>query len=131
MSAKKNMIVKINWALVIGCMIIVFYLSSVTLQFPEIDKIDPNKYILHALTYGGLGFLCLRATYNWKKSFIISTLYGILMEINQIFIPFRSASFGDATANAIGSFLGSFVIYFVLTRFEYFKGWKFIIGEKS
>jgi VanZ family protein len=44
---------------------------------------------------------------------LISTLYGIIIEIGQTFIPERGLEFSDILANSVGVFAGWFVFYLI------------------
>ncbi len=51
-------------------------------------------------------------TATWRivaAAFVISTLFGVAMEVLQHFFPLRNASFFDALANALGALAGAVV----------------------
>ena len=88
-------------------MILIFYLSSIPLQFPQIvDIIDPSKFMLHVIEYLILGLLMMNASGNEKFSFVVSSLYGLSDEIHQCFVPFRYFSIFDLLGDCIGSVIG-------------------------
>jgi len=78
---------------------------------PSIQLVEVNDKVGHFIAYFtlmfvmGLGF--------WKKkrelltAFIMSAIYGVLMEIGQYFVPGRSFSFLDMLANASGALLAT------------------------
>jgi len=95
---------------------IIFYFSSIPTIPPLILKIMPETLILHAFEYAIFGILLFRALINsknkkWRNNtilltIVIATVYGIINEINQYFIPSRTFSIFDIFANSIGSMLG-------------------------
>jgi VanZ family protein len=88
-------------------MALIFYLSSIPLEFPEIvNKLDPTKFSLHIVEYSILGLLLFNLTKNFKNSFLIGTLYGISDEIHQYFVPFRTMNIFDVIADVIGVLIG-------------------------
>lgn len=92
---------------VIAYMALIFYLSSIPLEFPEIiDRLDPTKFSLHVIEYSVLGFLLLNLNKNFRLSILIGTFYGISDEIHQYFVPFRAMSFFDVLADVIGVMIG-------------------------
>jgi VanZ family protein len=55
------------------------------------------------------------------SAFIISSLYGLIDEFHQIFIPGRSSDILDWTADSAGALAGVLIVSFLLKRFRYFK----------
>jgi VanZ family protein len=98
---------KINYALVVAYMLIIFYLSSIPLELPEIiNKFDPRKIFLHIAEYSILGLLLFNATKKSWFSFPIGSLYGLSDETHQYFVPSRVADPFDVAVDIIGVFLG-------------------------
>ena len=93
---------------------LIFYLSSIPLELPEIAW-DPSKFTLHIFEYIILGFLSFNALRKSSTSFLLSSIYGITDEFHQSFVPTRTFSFSDMAADVIGSFLGV-VLCFLLLR---------------
>lgn len=102
---------------------IIFYLSSLpSAEPPSVFGLswdfDPQKFVLHIIEYSILGYLLLRAFVNShdisfaEKALAMATLfgfaYGITDEVHQYFVPFRTASFFDALADGLGSFIGAY-----------------------
>lgn len=111
---------KIGWVLAIIYMALIFYLSSIPLQLPEIiGVIDPTRFILHTIEYMFLGFLVYRPSKKYNFSFLLSSLYGISDELHQYFVPFRTFSGLDILADVIGSLLGV-----VITQWVYRKNFR-------
>ena len=114
MSSRKT---KINYVLVVAYMLIIFYLSSIPLQLPEIiNKFDPRKIFLHIAEYAILGFLLFNATKKSWFSFPIGSLYGASDEIHQYFVPSRVADPVDAAVDVIGVFLGILFFKYVWSK---------------
>ncbi len=115
-------------AILAAYMLLILFLS-VRPQFgplPEIWRIDK---LYHFLAYAVMGFLWAwtllgrvsfkRAEPAWRDgratrrivaaAFVISTLFGVAMEVLQHFTPLRSAEAMDAVANALGALVGAVV----------------------
>ena len=106
---------------------VIFYLSGQ----PGAD-IPPLFYgedkLLHALVFGILGFFALGAmktTADGYRPFqpwlavILVTVYGVLDEIHQHFVPGRSPELYDVMADAAGGMLGVWLSYrFVKSRLQ-------------
>ena len=106
---------------------LIFYLSSqpsieTPALFPGQDK------LFHLIAFGILGFLTMGtqlasyAGYPTRRVWLVVlavTLYGILDEVHQYFVPGRSADVYDALADALGGLLGAWAMYYlarVLTK---------------
>jgi len=103
---------------------VIFYLSSQ----PGAD-IPPMFYgedkLIHALVFGILGFFVLGAMKteaNGYRQFqpwlavIVVTVYGVLDEVHQHFVPGRSPDIYDVMADAAGAMLGVWLLYSFITR---------------
>lgn len=101
--------------LLVGAMSAIFLLSSRPLPaifFPPISHIDK---FYHAAAFSVIGVLWCRVGYRLTDSLFwalwcgcfLGTFYGISDEFHQIFVPGRSASYGDMIADAVGACLGS------------------------
>jgi len=113
------LILALAWAAVI------FYLSSQPgtdkpMLFPLQDK------LLHAIVFGILGFLGMGALeaaahgyHRWQVWLIagLVTLYGILDEFHQRFVPGRTADVFDVMADVAGGLLGIWVMYSLVKIF--------------
>jgi VanZ family protein len=72
--------------------------------------------LLHMAGYAGLAVLTLRATARGQRSritattlagaFIIATVHGLTVEIEQMFIPSRFAEWRDVGNDVIGALIG-------------------------
>lgn len=111
-----NKPVFLSLLLLLAYMVIIFVISvrpapAGVPSFWQMDK------FLHAVIYGIMALLALRVTarvlpFNASRAklagFVISFIFGALMEVVQAFISFREGSFYDCVANGVGAFL---VIY--------------------
>jgi len=104
---------------------VIFYLSSL----PGAD-IPPLFFgqdkLLHALVFGILGFFTLGAMKTAADGYrlfqpwlavILVTVYGVLDEFHQHFVPGRSPDINDVMADAAGGILGVWLLYrFIMIR---------------
>jgi VanZ family protein len=92
-----------------------------SLHFAQRQSIDPG----HVVIYFGLGvllyFLFLSSRYQILEKYAVifavftGTAYGILNEIFQTFLPYRTASVADAFSNLLGLLIAQVcVLIFVL-----------------
>ena len=51
---------------------------------------------------------------------VISSIYGLLDEIHQSFVPGRNSEFLDWVADSLGAAVGVFVVFYLLKKFKYF-----------
>lgn len=103
----------ILWFVTSGYMSLIFYLSSITIEFPGLP--ENSDKVVHVLIYIPLAvllYLSLHESGMRKHLLIISAclaaLYGISDEVHQYFVPGRSATASDAAADMIGALIGSF-----------------------
>ncbi len=109
------------WILPLAMMGGIFYLSHIPGDllpsiFPNADK------LVHGLLYAMLGALMLWALVSSKGmlsstlcgwGIALSTLYGILDEWHQWYVPGRSVEAADVIADAVGALVGV-LLYFVV-----------------
>ncbi|MCL2844555.1 MAG: VanZ family protein [Chitinivibrionia bacterium] len=118
----KNIIRKIPAILI---MIVIFTLSSLHGDNEFLNAFELNDKLKHIIAYFTLGtFLCLwipREKWLAKPLFwgalvvITGTVFGILDEFHQSFVPGRSGNdIGDIIANFIGSLISPFVYFAVI-----------------
>lgn len=98
------------WAPVAAYMLGIFVLSS--LPSARIPGAISDK-LVHAVFYGGLAVVTLRATAGGRAAglglvsmgvaWLIATLYGVSDEWHQSFVPGRSADADDVVADAVGA----------------------------
>ena len=100
----------------------IFYLSGrpsieTPTLFPGQDK------VFHLIEFGILGFLAMgalraspagyRPRQLWGVAAVV-TLYGILDEWHQYFVPGRNADIYDIPADAVGGLLGAWTMYWLV-----------------
>lgn len=98
---------------------VIFYLSSISgLGFiSRLDEMDPRKFSLHILEYGGLGFLLYLALSNsrfvYKGALILTLLlgltFGVFDELYQSQIPGRRFNPYDIASDEVGIIVGSII----------------------
>lgn len=100
---------------------LIFYLSSqpsieAPALFPGQDK------LFHLIAFGILGFFTMGSQqayhegYPTKRAWLVAlvvSLYGILDETHQYFVPGRSADVYDVLADALGALLGVWTMYYL------------------
>jgi len=102
------------WLPTLGYCIVIFGLSSSkTVPIPSFFGVDK---IIHGIEYAVLGLLLARSIISSKPEFsketlmllivTLGTLYGILDEFHQSFVPGRSSSHWDVLADGFGSLIG-------------------------
>ena len=96
----------------------------------RINIVEPYvRKIAHLSEYtlGGILFMGLFLTYNWKEhnkiifSILIGILYAITDEFHQLFVQDRSGSFFDIIIDSIGVALGVFIMLFISKILEKIK----------
>jgi VanZ family protein len=58
--------------------------------------------------------------YFMAAALIISSIYGLLDEIHQRFVPGRNSEFLDWVADSLGAAAGVFIVFYLLKKFKYF-----------
>jgi VanZ family protein len=114
-----------RWLPVLAYMALISYFSSKQGgQLPHWSFMKYDK-VLHALEYGGLGFLVCRALEGWRRtprvlaSALFGLLFGVVDEFHQSFVSGRQGNDpGDMAADLVGSLLGAiaFVVLAELVR---------------
>jgi len=60
----------------------------------------------HFLLFTALCVAFFKPTKHIGKSFVFATVYGVLVELYQFFLPYRSSTLYDAGIDALGALLG-------------------------
>ncbi|MDP3730178.1 MAG: VanZ family protein [Candidatus Omnitrophota bacterium] len=105
------------WTPVVLWMGLIYYSSSIPAEdIPKFDIPGIDK-LFHLVEYFILGILLVRAFANSydKASFklilllsvLIASIFGVLDELHQRFVPGRSPEIFDIFSDIIGSFLGA------------------------
>jgi VanZ family protein len=109
-------------ALAIAWASVIFYLSSQ----PSIDtpSLFPGQdKLFHMIAFGVLGFFLMggmKTASNGYRTrqvwFVVALvmLYGLLDEFHQYFVPGRDADILDALADAAGSLVGAWSMYYLV-----------------
>jgi len=101
------------WSASGACAAAILYLSVIPLpEGPETPWLDKA---VHAIQYLGLAWLLvqairaggLREPEYGRLAWICATSYGLLLELLQALVPWRSADLMDALANAAGAAVGA------------------------
>lgn len=113
---KKNIIgISKLWFPVFICMAFIFYVSSIS--GTNIPFLFCNQDTLfHLFIYLLLAYCVARAikgtwvnigqTQVFLLTIAFGIFYGIIDELHQVFVPFRTASFSDILTDGFGSILG-------------------------
>jgi VanZ family protein len=111
----------IYWLPAIAYASLIFYLSH---QSNPLGPGLPPDYLLHFVEYGLLSLaVLLGVTNGFKKeptyrrvclAIIVSTAYGALDEVHQLFVPQRFSSLQDLLADMIGASVFSLSLVFLL-----------------
>ena len=105
-------------------------LTATSLPAYDMPKLGFNDKLYHLGAYTVLAFFInLTLIYQRKSKFlfeksaiatiIISSVYGALDEIHQVYVPGRFAELLDWSADAIGACLGVLIVYLLIRRFKY------------
>jgi len=98
----------------------IFFLSAQSHpedQLPLFLLRDVSDKVLHAVEYGILSFLCYRA-FRWGAgpavarqavvlAILTASVYGLMDEVHQAFVPLREASWQDWLADTVGATLAA------------------------
>ncbi|HKP57203.1 MAG TPA: VanZ family protein [Polyangiales bacterium] len=104
------------WLPALAYMLLIWVLSSMPTQF-KFEFVPFRDKGIHFVEYGTLAALlahAMRGTWpEWRwtgvflASWAVTTLWGLLDEIHQAFVPGRVADVRDLIADAIGGLLGA------------------------
>lgn len=100
------------WALAIGWAGLIWALSSISRPWLPTAGSLPVDKIAHAIVFGILGALVLRALASGRPSLrvalaaiALAAAYGGIDELHQRFVPGRQSSIADVVADAVGASL--------------------------
>ena len=84
------------------------------LKVPAAPHLDKVAHLCEYLLFAWLLVQAIRTTQMREREYrlwawIYATSYGLLMELIQAMLPWRSAELGDALANAVGAAIGVWV----------------------
>jgi len=105
-------------------MALIWFLSSISLQFPAINEFPFKDKGIHFIEYGVLGALnsfalsrtlpTIKRTFTAMFAIFLTVIWGVLDEIHQAFVPGRSSQIGDVLADSIGAIIGTAVYVLVV-----------------
>ena len=109
----------------------IFLFIATSLPAAHVPSFAVSDKIKHFSAFFGLSvLLSLTLLYQskvllFKKYFpaaalIISSIYGLLDEIHQSFVPGRNSEFLDWVADSLGAAAGVFIVYYLQKKFKYF-----------
>ena len=104
---------------------------ATTVPVSNLPSVAVSDKIKHFSAFFGLSvLLSLTLIYQskvllFKKYFlvaalVISSIYGLLDEIHQSFVPGRNSEFLDWVADSLGAAAGAFIVFYLLKKFKYF-----------
>ena len=103
-------------------MALIWFLSSISLQLPEIDEFPFRDKGIHFIEYGVLGalislaltrtFPTINRIFTASLAFFLTVMWGVLDEIHQAFVPGRTSQISDVLADSVGALIGT--VAFVL-----------------
>lgn len=105
--------------------------TATSLPAANVPSFAVSDKIKHLSAFFGLSvLLSLTLLYQdkvslFKKYFlvvalIICSIYGLLDEIHQSFVPGRNSEFLDWVADSLGAAAGVLLVYYLLKKFKYF-----------
>ena len=104
---------KLSFAVYCG---LILYLSIIPLTLPEIPQFDPKRLLYHFAEFFLFGFLAFKSFKNLKVVIGLGSLFAVITEILQIFVPYRYFDFFDLGANFLGILIFSF-----FTQIQFFQ----------
>jgi VanZ family protein len=107
--------VLVLWGVSVAATVYVSLVPRITLP---VDFWNADK-VYHALVYawlGGLPFFAFAARHRAQAAAYCMIPLGGLLEWGQSFVPGRFASMGDAVANAVGVFVGIWLVELLMAR---------------
>jgi VanZ family protein len=104
--------------LTVGWMLLIFFLSSQQ-SLPAVSLFSGVDLLAHAAFYGVLCIFLARLLMPprvtaWKRVLLLTilvTVYGIIDEYHQLFVPGRDANGWDILADGLGGFLAASVLF--------------------
>ncbi len=110
---------KLSWAITILIAITIFYISSITFEFSEVQTLNIKSYLYHFFAFFFLCFFLLISMIKGNENkkliilgIILAILYGISDEIHQFFVSGRACCLEDVLTNSMGILLaGGFYLF--------------------
>jgi VanZ family protein len=97
-------------------------------NLPSVDVSDKIKHfsaffglsVLLSLTLLYQGKVLLFKKYFLAAALVICSIYGLLDEFHQSFVPGRNSEFLDWVADFLGAAAGVLLVYYLLKKYKYF-----------
>ncbi len=107
---------KLWWLVATSYAVVVLILSimptgGVGASIPSLDKL---VHLCEYLVFAWILVQAIRASGATAREYVLwawiyATSYGVLMELVQLMVPWRSAELADALANAVGAAIGVWI----------------------
>ncbi|OIO38580.1 MAG: hypothetical protein AUJ72_02330 [Candidatus Omnitrophica bacterium CG1_02_46_14] len=116
------------WIYVAAYAVVIFFISSIPGSSPVLQTVEKFIWdkLLHLLEYSILGILLVRALVLGAKvhplkswvftAFVFGSLYAVVDEWHQSFVPMRDMNIYDWMADSMGVFIGASIYGFLLFR---------------
>lgn len=107
---------------VVGCAAIWMVSGMGDPPVPDALSFELSDKLLHAAAYAGLAVLATIGARTpvpgrmWALAAGLATLYGVVDELHQSFVPGRSPSLGDVIADGVGAMAGAGVVSALVSR---------------
>ena len=112
----RYLVLSIAWVFFTFYLLIIYsHKESSTISFPFLDK------VVHFILFFIQSILITNTLYEYSDrnnriiliaSIILLLLFGLIIEIQQIYLPYRTFEIMDLIANFLGVLFGSFVIIY-------------------
>ena len=112
----RYLVLSIAWVFFTFYLLIIYsHKESSTISFPFLDK------VVHFILFFIQSILITNTLYEYSDrnnriiliaSIILILLFGLIIEIQQIYLPYRTFEIMDLIANFLGVLFGSFVVIY-------------------
>ena len=112
----RYLVLSIAWVFFTFYLLIIYsHKESSTISFPFLDK------VVHFILFFIQSILITNTLYEYSDrnnriiliaSIILLLLFGLIIEIQQIYLPYRTFEIMDLIANFVGVLFGSFVVIY-------------------
>ena len=100
------------WVAIAAYAVVILIGSLIPIDVPApVGRLDKVAHLCEYLLFAWLLVQGVRATRTPERHYLLwawiyATSYGLLIELLQVLVPWRSAELADALANALGAALG-------------------------
>ena len=112
----RYLVLSIAWVFFTFYLLIIYFDKEIsTISFPFLDK------VVHFILFFIQSILITNTLYEYSDrnnriililSIILLLLFGLIIEIQQIYLPYRTFEIMDLIANFVGVLFGSFVVIY-------------------